>query len=936
MNFKNYILLFMISALVATTSKAYAREFNPDDKIPIDSKIKIGKLENGFTYYIRQNQRPEKQAHFRLVINAGAINEDDDQNGLAHFIEHMCFNGTKNFPKNELVDFLQKTGIRFGADLNASTNTDVTMYELPIPMNDPELLKNTFMVLQDWAHNVSFDNDQIEGERGVIISEWRQRNNFQMRLRNKHADKLYNGSKYADRNIIGDTAIIQNAPREAFTRFYKDWYRPDLMALIAVGDFDVNEIEKMIKSHFSNLKMPENPRERVNYKIPDHKNSLVSIATDKELPVDIGILYFKKQHSDEKFVKDFKERLESTLYDIMFNGRISEFQQKPNPPFIQAGGSYGSFAGDKDAYFIQVVTKTGEIENGLDAVLTEAHRVRLHGFTATELDRAKKQYISQLEQAYKDRNTRESNSYVNEYTRNFTRKESIPGIEYELELSKSLIDNIDLSNVNSLAKAYISKENTVLTIGAVDKVGSTPPSETKIQNIFYASWEKQIAPYKDEYSEKPLFSKIVAPGKIIKEKEDKYLGLYQFELSNGAQIIVKPTDFDDTEILFRAYSNGGTSVASDLDYVSASLADQFIAFSGIGEFSNPDLQKVLSDKNVNVSPQINDLSAELSGNSVPDDIETMMQLIHLYFTAVRTDKDASTSYLQRLRSVIENRMSVPENIFNDSIQVILSSWHYRQRPPSTELLNEFNYDKALEFYKNRYADASNFTFIFVGNIDLNTFKPFVEKYIASLPSNGQKENWKDIGLRYPNGEIERRIKKGDEDKSHVRLTYTGTFDWSQECRFELTSLADVVRIRMTDLVREQLGGTYSPGIWVQFSKYPVPMYSLNVDFVCEPKRVDELISATDKLLKELKKDVDIESTQKVVKAMKLQREKNLKNNRYWITNLYSYLINNDDPSQILKYDKLVENLKAEIVRKAAKEYIDFENKVTVILEPENS
>lgn len=580
--FATTILIGIISVYVALAGTA---NYDLNKQIPMDKNIKTGVFPNGLTYYIKKNDKPESNAHFRLVIRAGAINEDADQNGLAHFTEHMCFNGTKAFPKNQLIDFLQKTGIQFGADVNASTGLEQTMYELPISIQDPAMIDNALLVLDEWAHNVSFDDDQIDGERGVIVSEWRQRNSAQFRLGEKRNGKVYYGSKYAERNLIGDTNLLWNFKHDVIRRFYNNWYRPDLQAIIAIGDFDVDEMYKKIEKRFAAIPTKKNAPKWEKYPMPDHKMTLASVGTDKEVTVDIALMYIKIPEFDISTYGGYRTGIIRSLYDEMFNQRIQEISNGPNPPFLQAGGGESDFYGDKRSYVLYAVNQAGSGLDAASAILDAAFRVKQYGFTATEFERAKETYMSYLKNAQKQKNTTVHAAFVEECTSNFLEASPVPGIDAEVDMTESMLANITLKEINKLADLYLTKENAVITLGMPEMEGLTPPAEQELISLYHSKFDKKYEEYVDSSNDAPLFTKQLTPGKITEEKFNKTLDLYEMKLSNGAKVILKPTKFADNQILFAATSQGGTSLVKDADYFSAEQAAEIITNSGISEFN---------------------------------------------------------------------------------------------------------------------------------------------------------------------------------------------------------------------------------------------------------------------------------------------------------------------------------------------------------------
>lgn len=928
-------LLFAIFFIGSVNIIAADYDKNSNDEIPMDNKVKIGKLSNGFSYFIMKNAKPEGRGHFRLVINAGAILEDDDQNGLAHFQEHMCFNGTKNYPKNQLLDVLQKLGMRFGADVNASTGMEVTMYEMPISVNDETILKNSIQVLEDWAHNVLDEDKDVNEERGVVISEWRQRNNAMMRLNDQHASKLFYNSKFSKRNLIGDTFLLSNFKPEVIRRFYKDWYRPDIMSIIAVGDFDVAKIEKMIIDHFSKLQPVNNPRSNEPIDIPFHKQTLVSIAKDKELPYELAKLTVKLPTFNENTYKGYAETTKRQLFDIIMNERYKDITNQPNPPFMNGGGGESDFYGNKRTFNLQAVYKAGDFDKAFTALMTEAVNIKQNGFTQSELDRAKKVLLSYLEKAYNEKETTEHVQFVEELTSYFTDHTSMAGIDADYEMTKAFVAQTSLNEVNQLANLYLTKENAVLMVSSPDKDGYNPPSEAEVLAKFNQLMEQKVAAKKDDNVNKPLFSKNVKPGKITKSIKNDKLGIEELELSNGAKVILKPTDFKEDEILVKAYSEGGASLISDKDFYSSEFAANAVSEGGLGEFKKNELSKVLAGSVVGLAPSINEYTEEFDGQSSKKDLEKLFQITNMYFTDTRKDGEAFKSFLQRITPYIQNHGSSQDNVYSDSVSYILGNHHFRKQPISMKYIENSDFERAYNIFRERFNSPSDFTFIFVGDFKSDEIKPLLEKYIASIEPAKSKETYKDLGIKYPSKGSVTKFKKGNEDRAHIRLSFPGDFNWSQENRYKIQALSELLEINLLVKIREELGGTYSPGIWADVNKIPNSQYCINIDFVTEPKRVDEMVNACKDVIKKLIAEVDTEGTLKVKKAQEKEREVNLKENGFWLGSLYGYNSRKDDLNSILNWDKLIANLKAEDLNKAAKEYLKLDKMIEIVALPEN-
>ena len=938
---KNYRVLMLLSLLgflliVFFFASQAQQNFKPDQVLTPDPKILIGKLDNGLMYYIRENHKPEKRAELRLAVKAGSILEDDDQQGLAHFDEHMAFDGTKNFPKQDIINFLEKSGVRFGPDLNAYTSFDETVYMLQVPTDSPNVLKKGFQILEEWSHDVSYDDAEIDRERGVVIEEWRLRRGAENRVSMKHIPIELYKSHYADRITIGKKEILESCPHDALRRFYHDWYRPDLMAVFAVGDFNKEEIEKLIKEHFTHLKNPGKERERLHYPVPDNNETLVSIATDPELTRASVDIIFKRDTSSQSTAADYRREIISNLSAGMLNARLNELLQTSNPPFIYAYNYDGRFIGPKQAYYLGAGVKENSILDGFEAMVTEAFRVKQHGFTATELERQKIQTLRAMENAFKERDKTESRPLIDEYIRNFLIGETIPGIEVELNLYKQFLPGITLEEVNNQTLEHITEGNRVITVSAPQKDSVKVPTEAEVLSIMKKVSAEQLGPYVDKVSTEPLVSHLPAPGKVVEEKKITSLGVTEWKLSNGARVVLKPTDFKNDEILFSAHCNGGTSLVDDKNYLSAEFTPSIIGqSSGVGTFDPIALQKKLSGKIVSVYPTISMLSEGFSGSASPQDIETLFQLVYLHATSPRKDSTAFLSLITRYKASLQNRSVSPEAAFADTLQVTLTNYHPRTRPLTIPLLDEVNLDTAFSIYKDRFADFSNFTFLFIGNFKVDSIKPLVEQYLASLPSLGRKETWKDIGIKPPKGVISKQVKKGIEPKSSVSLTFTGPFEWSQQNKYDFNSMLDVLNIKLREVLREDKGGTYGVGVSGSPTHHPRQEYHISVRWGCNPDRVDELVNAALQQIDSAKlKPFDTVYVEKVRETQRRGYEVNLKQNRFWLNSLYSYYVDNGNPEKMLNYPKFVENLNAAAIQNAAKKYFNMDNYVKVVLYPE--
>ncbi len=906
-----------------------------DQKIPIDPKVTAGQFSNGLRYYIRENKRPENRAELRLVVNVGSVLEDDDQLGLAHFLEHMAFNGTKNFAKHELIEFMESIGMRFGPGLNAYTGFDETVYMLKIPTDSSEIMKKAFQILEDWTLALSLENEEIDKERGVIIEEWRLGRGASARMRDKQLPIIFKGSRYADRLTIGKKEIIETFEHDVLKRFYRDWYRPDLMAVVAVGDFETSTVESLIKQHFAHLPKAFNPRERIVFPVPDHEETLFAIATDNEaMNTSVAVIH-KLPKQDMSTIAAYRQMIVEQLYHGMLNQRFAELAQKKDPPFLGASSGKGQFVRSKEVYVLNAGVEDEGIKWGLQALAVESERVARHGFTPSELDRQKRQLLRSIESSYTEREKNNSNLYVSEFIRNFFEGEPIPGIEYEFELFKRFIPGITLEEVNKIGQEWLTEKNRVIMINAPEKEGLDIPTEEYLLGILDSVADMEIAPYEDTSSELPLMPKIPESGEIVETKVLDDFGITEWKLSNGARVILKPTDFKDDEIVFQATSPGGTSLAEEENFIPARTASQVISAGGVGEFTAIDLQKKLTGKVASVRPFIGDWEEGLIGNASPKDMETMFQLIHLYFTAPRADATMFDVLKNRMKAMLENRNANPMYMFYDTLGRILTQDHPRARSLTIEKLDEMDLEKSFMFYKDRFADASDFIFVFVGNLDLETTKPLVTLYLASLPSMNRQEAWKDSGIRPPQGIVEKTVKKGVEPQSQTAIVFTGPFEYTQANRNAIRAMGIVLETRLRNMIREDLGGTYSIQASPSYDKIPEPAYSVAINFGTDPERVEELITVIFQEIEALKKEgVTADELRDAKEAMYRDFETGIKQNRWLMTQLYYRYSEGEDLRSLFDYPKSLENLTAEGIQNAAKTYLDRENYVQVILFPE--
>jgi zinc protease len=904
---------------------------------PLDAQITTGRFANGLRYYIRKNKKPEGRAELRLVVNAGSILEERDQAGLAHFVEHMAFNGTKHFPKQETVKFLESIGMRFGPSVNAFTSFDETVYMLQVPTDKPEVLDKAFLILEDWAHNVSFDDTEIDKERGVITEEWRLRRGAGARMQDKQFPILFKGSRYAERLPIGDMEVVQSFKHERLKKFYEDWYRPELMAVVAVGDFDKAAIEALVKQHFESIPKSPATKLRPTYNVPEQPGTLYAIATDKEASSTSVSVYSKMPAPDQTTIGSYRQQMVERLFAGMLSARFSEMAQKPDAPFLGAGAGRGQFVRPLEVSTLSAGVKEDGIERGLDALFTEALRVEKFGFTGTELQRQKTNIMRGIERAVTEKENTPSGSLADEYVRNFTEQEPSPGIEYEAALHARFLPEITLAEVNALAKQWVPDKNRVVLVNAPQKEGLTIPDETKLAGVITAATRKELTAYTDTVANAALIETPPAPGAVTKTTTKDAFGITEWELSNGVRVVLKPTNFKEDEILFQAFSPGGTSLASDADFIPAQSAAQVIASGGLGKFSSVDLRKVLTGKVASARPFVGELDEGLRGSASKKDLDTLFQLIYLTFTAPRADPAIFSVITTSTKSALANQRNSPEFAFAETLNSIMSQNHPRAKMMTPEMVDQMNLDKSLAFYKDRFSDASDFTFVFVGSFDVNAMKPLVERYLATLPATHRKETWKDIGMKRPTGVIEKRVDKGLEPKSRAAIIFSGPFEYTQENRIAIRAMADVLEVRLRESIREDLGGTYSISADANYSKFPRQEYTVNISFGSNPDRTEELVKTVMKEIESFKANGPTDKQLADVKETFLRDdESNMKQNGYLLGQIALRYEYNEDLTSLFNIADYYRKIDAATIKSAAQKYLNPANMVKVTLFPEKT
>ena len=917
----------------AASTAAPAPVAELDRPLPLDKRVTLDKLDNGLSVYVLPHKKPEKRAQFWLAVNAGSVLEDDDQRGLAHFVEHMGFNGTRRFPKQELITFLEGAGVRFGADLNAYTTFDETVYMLQVPTDKAELVDKAIAVLRDWAGGMSFDPAEVEKERGVVLEEWRLGRGARMRIFDKQAPVLFKGSKYAERIVIGKPEIIQHAPREALVRYYRDWYRPDLMAVVAVGDFDGQDIAKRIKAEFADLPKPAKPRPRPELELPAHAQTLVTIETDPELSNSSVAVLNKVPHRAELSAGDYRRTLGEQLFHTMVNSRLDELRRMPDSPFVFAASSSGDFVRSSDVFRQTAGVKEGGVERGFETLLEEVLRVQRHGFLQSELERAKTDLHRQFQQAVLERDKRDGREFAAEIVRHYLEHEAMPGREAELALVERFLPTFTLEELNGQAKVSGSGSRVISVTGPSKMKPVTVDGMLALAKNVEA---RDVAAYQDAVADTPLMASPPAPGAVVETKAIPEIGVTEWRLKNGVRVVAKPTDFENDDVKMAAFSPGGHSLVKDADYDSARFADSVVGEGGIGPFDVVKLKKALAGKLVSVRARVSELEEGLSGRASPADLETLFQLIHLGFTAPRRDENSFKAWRARETESARNRRLSPEASFFEDMMLLSSQNHRRRQPTTPELLEKVDLDKALAVYKDRFADVSDFTFVFVGNIELERLKKFSETYLGSLPGKGRKERWRDVKVFWPKGVQTKTVLRGSEPKSMVALTFHGDERWSRDADNDMRALGEVLSMRLREVLREDMGGVYGVRAGGAISRRPRQEYTFSVGFGCAPDSVEKLEQSVFSEIKAIQDNgIGADYIAKLKEKRRRAHETDLKENGYWERELVRAYTFGDDPRLIPDIAPELEKISSDRIRAAAKRYLGKQY-VLGVLKPEGA
>ncbi|QYF93883.1 insulinase family protein [Massilia sp. PAMC28688] len=929
----------LVCAIILVTATFGARaELRLADPLPVSPQVTVGKLPNGLTYYLRKNTRPQNKLELRLVVKAGSILEDDDQQGFAHFLEHMAFNGTSNFKKQELVSYLESIGVRFGADLNAYTSFDETVYILPIPTTRRSNVEQGFRVLRDWAGGITLNAADIDQERPVLLEELRLGKGARDRMDTELLPKMFNGSRYAQRLPIGQEAIIRKGSHEALRRFYRDWYRPDLMAVIVVGDIDTADAERLVKRHFSDLKNPAQPRKRFEAPIAPSEGTQALVITDKEAGGNqILIRYPVRPVKESDTVGGYREDLVQSLFTTMLNQRMLALSQRADAPFLDASSAVSRLTARYEAYTASASLGKGGARPAIDALVHEHARASKFGFTAAELERTKKNLLRRFERGYAERDKTDSAALVGEFVRNFLNQESIPGIENEYRYARELVPGITLEEMNRYARDTIPTDSPKLVVYmGTDNERSMVPTSAQLLAAFASAEKAEVKPRSERALAASLMPVPPKAGSIVAESFDKRLGVTTLSLSNGVKVMLKPTDFRNDQVIIGATRFGGQSLAADQDIINARYAASVAGVMGVGDFTPLDLSDMLAGKTATVSASLSNYTESVRGASGSADIEAMLQLLYLKMTTVRRDPLLFQTFVARQVEASRNTMAQPEAVFEDAQVSILYANHPRvPRVPRPEEFEKIDMERALAFYQERFGSARGMTFLMVGSFAVDSVKPLIATYLASLPTDPITRGYRDLGANPIKGVVKHEVRAGSEDKSVVSINFTGDAVYSEQEQMRMNAMLDVMNMRIVDVLREKLALIYGGGMNGAIGRIPTPHYRIGVNLPTSPASVDKVIAATFAEIERMKTQGPSAANLDKVKQNWLANHRNaLRENGYWMSRLQSAVLLGTDPASMLSYEARVKALTVDDLKLAARRYFDMRNYVQVVLYPE--
>lgn len=932
--FKSILTAFML-ALISQFSMA---QMDPTAPLPNDETVRYGVLDNGMTYYIKSNQEPKERASFYIIQNVGALLEEDSQNGLAHFLEHMAFNGTKHFPDKGIINTLEKHGVAFGADINAGTGQDQTIYMLKdVPATESEFLDTCLLILNDWSNYLLLTEEEIDNERGVIKEEWRTRRNAQWRLQQGSMPYIFPNSKYAERDVIGSLDVLENFEYGELRNFYHKWYRTDLQAIAMVGDFDADEMENKVKELFSKIPAVENPAERPLYEIPDQEEPLFGLVTDKEASQTIiqYLIRHKKEKMTPESALDLRESYIQNLFGNMMSQRINELLQKGDPPFVFGAMGYSDFVRGYEIFSLYLSPKPNEEALGLSSLLTELERAKRYGFTQAELERAKAEILSRWEKKYNERDKISNDEYIQDYIGNYLYKDAFLSADQGYMLVQALLPTITIEDFNERMSTWLSGPNRSLVITGPEGDEHQHLDEAEALAIFQQVATAEIEAYEEEELAESLVTEELTPVAITSTRKLDQFDAVEWTLENGARVIFRHADYEKDQVQIRGYSIGGSSLY-DNEYVpSVDMMTSLTSFYGLGDFDATMLQKMLTGKNVSFDLQLSDLNEGISGSTTPKDLETMMQLLYLSFNKPRFDPSAHEAIMARYKGLVENMGNNPQKIMGDSLNLILTAYNPRTRVLDMEYLAEIKLDMIEEVYLDRFADASDFFFVITGNVEEEQLKPLVQKYIGAIPDLDRTETWVDRKVREPQGVVEKEIELALETpKANVNIVINQPMEYNPYNRQVMSVIEGILDLRFTESIREEEGGTYGVGVRTNLRRLPSGKANMQIMFDCDPDRAEDLKAKVFVELEKLAKEgPSAEDLSKTIENMLKTREQSKEHNSYYLGAIYGFYvhgINFDDPAN---YEDILKELSTKDVKKVMKKFYKKPNMVDVVFKP---
>lgn len=926
------LVIFMQLSLVALC------QIDLSKSAPTSPNVRTGKLPNGMTYYIQHNEEPKERASFYIIQNVGALLENDDQNGLAHFLEHMAFNGTQHFPGKGIINTLEKHGVQFGRNVNAYTSFGETVYNLSdIPVKHTGLVDTCLLVLNDWSHYLLLTDQEIDAERGVITEEWRTRRTAAFRMQRQMFPVLFKDSKYAVRDVIGDLDVIKNFKYQTLRDFYHQWYRTDLQAIAIVGDVDADAIEQKVKEMFSKIEPVQNPSKREFYAVPENKEPLYVLTTDKEADSYSVALYIKHPATppSAKNMNYLREQTIQQLFGMMTRDRINELLQKGNPPFVSGGITYGGFIQGYNAFVVSATAKPDQDDLAFKAIYTEAQRIFQNGFTPGELERAKSNYLTSLENRYKQRDKISNDEYAMDFKNNYIDGEPLTSIDFDWEFVQKILPTISVEEVTAKAKSWFTPENRVIVVRGPEKPEAKHLSKEQALTIISEIENSKIEPYVDQTVSSNLIKQELKGSKVKATKQLPEFGAVEWTLGNDAKVIFRKADYEKDQVALQAISNGGSSKLDNSKVASAMMLGQFIGSFGVGDYDATALKKALTGKKAGVNIALGDLNESFTGTSTPKDFETMMQLLYLQFENPRFDKDAYQAMEGRYKAFIANLANNPQKVMSDSLQLIMTCKNPRTKLLTPDLFKEMSLEQMQEIYKDRFADAGDFTFIIVGNIEEETAKAMAEKYIGSLTNLPRKESWIDRKVEGPKGKLVREIEIPLEvKKATVTVNFDTKMDYTPQQNLLLSVFRDILNLRYTEEIREKEGGTYGVRVSTNSVKFPKPEKSLNLMFDTDPDKAQKLKAILYQEIEKIEKNgPTAEDLDKAIKNLQKNREQAKLHNSYWMQALNSWYMYSVNPASADNYENILSKMTAADVQKFVKTFISKADVVDIIFKP---